>query len=199
MLTTPLLLGLVLGFRHASDADHVATIAAVVVGRSRLLGALRTALLWGLGHSVTFFAVGLAIVRFDIHVPAAFESAVDMAIAVSLLILGGIQLVRARRNQVEQAEPHGSRPFFLGSLHGLAGSAGVALLALTTISSRHEALWYLLLFALGTIGGMAVITLALAWSFQLSSSLNWARRALIVAAGVVSCFCGLSILHEMLA
>jgi nickel/cobalt transporter (NicO) family protein len=199
MLSSPLLLGLLLGFRHASDADHVATIAAVVVGRTRLLGAIRTALLWGLGHSVTFFAVGLAIVLFDLHVPRAFESAVDLAIAASLLVLGAIQLVRAQRNQTEQAEPHGSRPFLLGSLHGLAGSAGVALLALTTIADRHEALWYLALFAIGTIGGMAVITLALAWSFQLSASLAWAKRALIVLAGVVSCLCGVNILHEMLA
>jgi nickel/cobalt exporter len=199
MVSSPLWLGLLLGFRHASDADHVATIAAVVVGRSRLFGALRTALLWGLGHSVTFFAVGLAIVSFDLQVPEAFESAVDIAIAASLLILGGIQLVRAQRNQTEQPEPHGSRPFLLGSLHGLAGSAGIALIALTTIHERSEALWYLVLFALGTIGGMAVITLALAWSFQLSSSLGWTKRALIVAAGVVSCVCGLSILREMMA
>jgi nickel/cobalt transporter (NicO) family protein len=199
MLSSPLLLGLLLGFRHASDADHVATIAAVVMGRTRLLGAIRTALLWGLGHSVTFFAVGLAIVVFDLHVPESFESAVELAIAASLLVLGAIQLVRAQRNQTEQPEPHGSRPFLLGSLHGLAGSAGVALIALTTISGRHEALLYLVLFAVGTIGGMAVITLALAWSFQLSASLSWAKRALVVAAGLVSCLCGLSILHEMLA
>ncbi|HEY6881842.1 MAG TPA: hypothetical protein VI299_27630 [Polyangiales bacterium] len=197
-LTSPLLLGLLLGFRHASDADHVATIAAVVVGRSRLLGALRTALLWGLGHSLTFFAVGLAIVLFDLHVPEAFEAAVQVAIALSLLLLGAIQLVRAQRNQMVQAEPHGSRPFLLGSLHGLAGSAGIALIALTTIAERDQALWYLLLFALGTIAGMAVITLALAWSFRLSSSSTRARRGMILTAGTVSCCCGLSILHEML-
>jgi nickel/cobalt transporter (NicO) family protein len=199
MLTSPLLLGLLLGFRHASDADHVATIAAVVVGRARLLGALRTAVLWGFGHSLTFFAVGLAIALFNLHVPEAFESGVDVAIALSLLVLGAIQLVRAHKNQTEQPEPHASRPLLLGSLHGLAGSAGIALLAMTAIPERHEMLLYLLLFALGTMAGMAVITLALAWSFQLSSSLTWARRSLIVAAGVVSCLCGLSILGEFLA
>jgi high-affinity nickel-transport protein len=164
-----------------------------------LLGAVRTALLWGVGHSLTFFAVGLAIVMFDLHVPEAFESAVDVAIAASLLVLGAIQLVRARRNQMVQPEPHGSRPFLLGSLHGLAGSAGVALIALTTINDRQQALCYLLFFAAGTIFGMALITLALAWSFQISSSLTWMRRSLIVAAGVMSCFCGLSILHELMA
>lgn len=196
---SPLLLGLLLGFRHASDADHVATIAAVVVGRTRLLGALRTAVFWGAGHSLTFFAVGLAIMLFNLHVPESFEFGVQLAIALSLLVLGGIQLVRARRNQTEQSEPHASRPLLLGSLHGLAGSAGIALIALTTIPDKHEALLYLLLFAVGTMAGMAVITLALAWSFQLSSSLTWARRGLVLAAGIVSCLCGLSILGEMLA
>jgi nickel/cobalt transporter (NicO) family protein len=199
VLASPLLLGLLLGIRHAGDADHVATIATVVVGRTHLLGAIRTAILWGLGHSLTFFAVGLAIVVFGLHVPAQFETGVDLAIAVSLLVLGGIQLVRARHNQLIQHDPHASRPLLLGSLHGLAGSAGVALLALAAIQTKHEALLYLVLFALGTMTGMAGITFLLAWSFRISSSLAWVRRSLVLAAGVVSCTCGLSILLELAA
>jgi len=199
MLSSPLLLGLLLGIRHASDADHVATIAAVVVGRTSVLGALRTALLWGAGHSATFFTVGLAIALFGIHVPETFETGVELAIALSLLVLGALQLGRARRDPTTEHAPHASRPLLLGSLHGLAGSAGVALIALTTIPLKHEALLYLVLFALGTIAGMAVITLALAWSFRLSSSLAWMRRGLVLAAGVVSCACGLSILGDLVA
>src|SRR5687767_8759264 len=44
LLTLSLFLGLTLGIRHAADADHVATIAAVVVGRTSLAGALHTAI-----------------------------------------------------------------------------------------------------------------------------------------------------------
>lgn len=194
MLASPLLVGLLLGIRHAADADHVATIATVVVGRTHLLGAIRTAILWGAGHSATFFSVGLGIVLFGIHVPEEFETGVDLAIALSLLALGALQLVRARNNQLAQKDPHASRPLLLGSLHGLAGSAGVALLALAAIQSKHEALLYLLLFALGTMAGMAAITLLLAWSFRVSASLAWLRRALVLTAGIVSCCCGLSIL-----
>jgi nickel/cobalt transporter (NicO) family protein len=197
MLASPLLLGLLLGVRHAADADHVATIATVVVGRTNLLGAIRTAILWGAGHSLTFFAVGLGIVLFGLHVPPEFETGVEVAIALSLLILGGIQLLRGRQNQLAQRDPHASRPLLLGSLHGLAGSAGIALLALAAIQTKHEALLYLLLFALGTMAGMAVITFFLAWSFRISASLSWVRRSLIVAAGLVSCLCGLSILGEL--
>lgn len=199
MLSSPLLLGLLLGLRHASDADHVATIAAVVVGRTHLLGALRAALLWGLGHSATFFAVGLLIVLFDAQIPESFELGVDVAIALSLLALGALQLARARRKVLDDAQPHPSRPLLLGSLHGLAGSAGVALVALTTIPTQHLALFYLLLFALGTIAGMAAITLVLAWSFRATSSLAWARKGLIVAAGLASCVCGVLILVELAA
>jgi high-affinity nickel-transport protein len=162
-----------------------------------LLGAIRTAVLWGAGHSLTFFAVGLGIVLFGLHLPPIFDTSIDLAIALSLLVLGGIQLLRARRNQVTQETPHASRPLLLGSLHGLAGSAGIALLALAAIQTKHEALLYLLLFALGTMAGMAVITFLLAWSFRVSSSLAWMRRGLVVAAGVVSCVCGLSILSEL--
>lgn len=200
MLASPLLLGLFLGVRHAVDADHVATIASVVVGRTNLIGALRTALLWGLGHTFTFFGTGLAIVLFRLQVPSRFEIGVDMLIAASLLVLGAAQIAKAARNHAQSDQtPHASRPLALGSLHGLAGSAAVALLALASIRSELQALLYLGLFGVGTIAGMLAITGLLAWSFQLSSSLKGARRGLILAAGVASCVCGLSILGEIAA
>lgn len=198
MFTLSLFLGLTLGIRHAADADHVATIAAVVVGRTSLAGALRTAVLWGLGHSITFFAVGLGIVLFDLKVPESFELTVEVLIATSLLLLGVQQLIRSSRMESAGGHSHPARSLALGSMHGLAGSAAVALLALSTIGSRGQALLYLLLFGLGTMLGMAAITLLLAYSFKLSSSQVWAQRSLIAGAGVASCLCGLFIFGELL-
>ncbi|MDB4989852.1 MAG: hypothetical protein JWN04_5030 [Myxococcaceae bacterium] len=198
MLTAPLLLGLVLGIRHAADADHVATIATVVVGRSNLAGALRTAVFWGLGHTLTFFAVGLCIVLFGLQFPPELETAVDIAIATSLLVLGAAQLARAARDQHCHETPHAARPIMLGCMHGLAGSAAVALLALTSIHTELAALLYLALFGAGTIVGMSLITFMLAWSFRLSSSTAWMRRGLIMTAGAASCLCALTIFGELL-
>ena len=203
MFAYPLFLGLTLGVRHAADADHVATIATVVLGRTTLAGALRTAVLWGLGHTLTFLAVGLGIVLFGLSVPPVFEVLIEVLIAASLIALGAAQLVRAARNQhVHDGthchhRPSPARSVALGGMHGLAGSAGVALLALSTIESRLHALVYLIVFGIGTVVGMALITLLLAWSFRVSSSLAWAQRALIVTAGVVSCAVGLLILGEL--
>ena len=200
MLASPLLWGLALGIRHAADADHVATIASVVVGRTDVTGALRTAIFWGLGHTLTFFAVGLGIVLFGIEVPARFELVVDLLIALSLLLLGLAQLLRAARPREAHAHdvPHAARPLALGCMHGLAGSAAVALLALAAIHSELQALLYLGLFGLGTMLGMAAITLVLAWSFRLSSSMVFARRGLIIAAGAASVLCGVSVFFEAL-
>lgn len=199
MLASPLLIGLALGTRHAADADHVATIASVVVGRTDLVGAVRTAVFWGLGHTLTFFAVGLAIVLFGLRVPSELELGVDVLIGASLVLLGVGQLLRAlREDATKERTPHAARPLALGCMHGLAGSAAVALLALAEIRSELHALLYLALFGLGTVLGMAAITLVLAWSFRISESVGGMRRALVVIAGLASTGCGVSIFSELL-
>src|ERR1700676_2149371 len=58
------------------------------------------------------------------------------------------------------------RPFVIGVVHGLAGSAAVALLVLTTIRNYHWAIAYLLVFGVGTIAGMMLITMSIASAFR---------------------------------
>ena len=62
---------------------------------------------------------------------------------------------------------HLLRPLFVGIVHGLAGSAAVALLVLSTIHDPKWSVLYLLVFGVGTIGGMMLITIALACRFPL--------------------------------
>ena len=59
------------------------------------------------------------------------------------------------------------RPFVVGVVHGLAGSAAVALLVLTTIRNVHWAVAYLLIFGVGTIAGMMLITMSIASAFTM--------------------------------
>jgi hypothetical protein len=77
-------------------------------------------------------------------------------------------------------------------VHGLAGSAAVALMVLSIIRDPILAVGYLLLFGLGTIGGMMLITLALAAPFAFTvvnlPRFNWQLR---VASGLISFVFGL--------
>jgi len=86
------------------------------------------------------------------------------------------------------------RPLAVGVVHGLAGSAAVALLVLTTIHSPRWAIAYLLVFGLGTIAGMMVITMILGAPFAYTGKrfANF-NRGLGVASGLISVAFGLFI------
>jgi cytochrome c biogenesis protein CcdA len=90
------------------------------------------------------------------------------------------------------------RPLAVGVVHGLAGSAAVALLVLTTIGDSAWALLYLLLFGAGTIAGMMLITAAMAWPLARAGS-RFARlpHRLRVASGVVSLVAGLALAYQI--
>lgn len=90
------------------------------------------------------------------------------------------------------------RPLGVGIVHGLAGSAAVALLVLTTIRVPIWAIVYLLVFGLGTVAGMMLITAAIAVPFTVSQSrFTRLNSVLATASGVISLVFGLLIVYEM--
>jgi high-affinity nickel permease len=90
------------------------------------------------------------------------------------------------------------RPLAIGIVHGLAGSAAIALLVLTSIRVPSWAIVYLLVFGIGTVAGMMLITAAIAVPFKFSES-RFARlnRAMGVASGLLSLAFGLFIVYQM--
>jgi ABC-type nickel/cobalt efflux system permease component RcnA len=90
------------------------------------------------------------------------------------------------------------RPLAVGIVHGLAGSAAVALLVLTTIREPRWAVTYLLVFGLGTIAGMMVITMMLGVPFAYTGKRFASfHRGLGVASGVISVAFGLFITFQI--
>ena len=91
-----------------------------------------------------------------------------------------------------------ARPLIVGVVHGLAGSAAVALLVLATIGNTPSAILYLLVFGLGTIVGMLLITAAIAWPFTLAGSrFPGLPATLRVASGVLSLVVGLALAYQI--
>jgi high-affinity nickel permease len=89
------------------------------------------------------------------------------------------------------------RPLVVGLVHGLAGSAAVALLVLTTIHNPKWALAYLLLFGVGTIAGMMLITGVMGAPFAYAKSRSRLSNGLRVASGVISFGFGLFIVYQI--
>jgi len=90
------------------------------------------------------------------------------------------------------------RPFVVGVVHGLAGSAAVALLVLTTIRNVHWAVAYLLIFGVGTIAGMMLITMSIASAFTMvgRGRQKFSRR-LALASGLLSLCFGLFVAYQI--
>ena len=152
-----------LGIRHAADADHLVAIGALLQRDPGPWRAARVAALWALGHSASFLAVGVPVVLSGLQLPRSLELGAELLVAAMLITLGVGHLQRSRRGDASAAPPRASRPVVIGVIHGLAGSAGIALIAATTIDSAAWAVVYLTVFAIGTVLGMVAATVILSW------------------------------------
>jgi hypothetical protein len=191
------LLGLVLGARHAFEPDHLAAIGAMVSTgrRSALVGAM-----WGAGHAFTLLCVGGSLTLFRAQIPGPLANAFEVGVAILLLFLGARSLWWAATHRHHHSDDHHHdhvhahhgiprRPFFVGVMHGLAGSGALTALALASMPSVSSALVYLILFALGTVAAMALASGLL--GYPLERLAGRARLALASLAGVLSVATGL--------
>jgi len=90
------------------------------------------------------------------------------------------------------------RPLAIGIVHGLAGSAAVALLVLATIQNPRWAIAYLLIFGVGTIAGMMVITMSLASAIKVVGARSRSiSRRLAIASGLVSLAFGCLVVYQI--
>ena len=195
-LTSILLLGFVLGMRHATDPDHVVAVTTIVSDERSLRRASAIGAVWGIGHSITILAVGGAIIVFRLVIPPRLGLALEFCVALMLIVLGMITLSGRRIGSAQNM----ARPLVVGIVHGLAGSAFVALLVLAAVPGALTQILYVALFAVGTIAGMALITAAIA----LPSAIT-ARRFvrlqgyLRVASGLASVAFGVVLVQRGLA
>ena len=188
-----LVTGFVLGLRHALDPDHVVAVTTVVSRQQSLRSAGLVGTAWGVGHTLTILLVGGAIVVLGLTIPPRIELALELGVAIMLIVLGVANLSGGRAPRESHA-----RPIVVGVIHGLAGSAAVGLLVLTVIDSAVAAMAYLLIFGAGTIIGMVVMTVAIAVPslFAVNRIAN-AGRYLRAASGAVSIAFGMFLAHHI--
>jgi hypothetical protein len=191
-----LVLSFLLGMRHATDADHVVAVTTIVSRQRSIPRAASIGALWGIGHTVTLLAVGGAMIVLNIVMPPSLGLTLELVVAVMLVVLGVVSVVGGARS--ERMIDSSARPVIVGTIHGMAGSAAFTLLALPLIASPMLAAGYLVLFGIGTIAGMVVVTLAISLpSLYAAHRIDGARRVLRYAAGFGSIAFGLYLAHHI--
>lgn len=236
------LIGLALGLRHATDADHVVAVTTMVTRERRLGAALRIGVAWGLGHTATILATGAAIIVFRLAIPPSLDSYAEAGVGAMLIGLGAWAIfshpdsTHGEASEVKvhshahshdggmvHSHPHvhipdsahshrehriagarvmapGSdlRAFAVGMVHGLAGSAALALAVLAAIARPLWGVLYLAIFGAGAMAGMAAITVVIAAPGMLAAG-RFARANdyLRVGSGAASIALGLAMLAPL--
>lgn len=192
---TPILLGVLLGLRHATDADHVVAVTTIVARERSLSRAAWVGAVWGIGHTLTLVLLGGAIIAFRLVIPPRVGLGLEFGVAIMLIGLGFSNL----RRRDDDVAPTLSRPLLVGIVHGLAGSAAVALLVLATIREPLAAAAYLLMFGFGTILGMMAVTAILAVpALYAGNRVQRMRVGVRIAAGALSIVFGVLLARELI-
>jgi len=256
-LVSIIALGFFLGMRHATDPDHVIAVTTIVsrerkLGKSAWIGAV-----WGIGHTLTIFVVGAAIILLDlvvpqqgtgsaqVHISPRIGLAMDLAVAIMLIVLGVMNVRRFSRwvpsvtsdavlhshshghgdyvhshphSHQPDSHPHAAnqtllaridqlllrfrsygliRPLIIGIVHGLSGSAAVALLVVPIIRDPRWSVAYLLVFGVGTIIGMMLVTFTIASAFHVVRGGPQFFRRLALASGLLSLGFGLLVAYQI--
>lgn len=217
-------LGLVLGLRHAFDSDHLIAVSSIVARERSPWRSLWVGLFWGLGHTLTLLVIGTLVLELDLRISPPMELSFECAVGVVLIGLGLSTLYDCRRKQVH-VHPHehgsaahvhfhahaesrahghahplrlGAKPFLVGMVHGLAGSAALMLLVLSTVPSTTLGLMYLTIFGCGSILGMGAVSLLMGVVFSFATNrLHEVSRTLRLIVGSVSAACGVWIVIDI--
>jgi len=191
-------LGFLLGVRHAVDPDHVVAMSTIATRASSFRRAAGMGALWGIGHTLTILAVGGAIILLKVAISPRMGLAMEFSVALMLILLGFQNLISARK--ADSRAPSAARPFVVGMVHGMAGSAAIVLLVLATVSDPLWALVYLALFGAGTVLGMVIVTASIALPASLAvARVRNARRWLTLASGAASVILGVLLASQLTA
>ena len=202
--------GFGVGLFHALDPDHLAAVSTMMVKRRSLW---RSALIggwWGVGHTLSLLVAGVLVILLQFRISLEFEQVLEFGVAVMLVALG-LNVLRHylvyRTYDVTHPHSHvsvttgvklGWRPLLIGIVHGMAGSAALLFLAVAKLTATSQKFLFLLVFGLGSIGGMMLMSVLLSlpayWTAERHVT---AHNAIRLLAGGFSLCVGAWMIYEI--
>lgn len=180
--------------------------------KGSMLGAL-----WGAGHTSTLLFVSLLIFVFSLSIPSAIFSNLELVVGLMLVFLGISVYVNKKLFRKNHAHPHvhadgtvhthehnhdkvhhhGHRSYIIGCIHGLAGSGSLVILALSTLSDIQIILSFVLVFGVGSILGMMIVSGAIGLPFAVFTHSERIHKTLRFVVGAISMGIGFDILYNV--
>ncbi len=180
--------------------------------KSSILGAM-----WGAGHTTTLVLVGFLVYALAINIEQQVFSGLEFTVGIMLVILA-ITTMLNKKFRFKHRHPHqhkdgtihydahdhsdtnhrhGHKSYLIGCIHGLAGSGSLVVITAATLNNAAMVLSFILIFGIGSIIGMALVSGILGLPFALSSKAEKVHRILRYAAGAFSLLIGINILYSV--
>lgn len=226
-LFSVLVIGLLLGVKHAIEPDHVIAVSTIASKSRKLWDASLAGVFWGIGHTATLFAVGIILILMKGDLSVKWSLSLEFLVGIMLVVLGITSILSIKKdkphahllveNSEDEQEEHVEndqkenteyvqlnkrnisyfKSLIIGLIHGLAGSAAMVLLTMSTVDTVWQGSLYILIFGVGTTLGMLVFTTILGIPFVLSKNRFTLSRSLIMTTGAVSILFGIYYMYNL--
>ncbi len=215
--------GFVLGLEHAFDPDHLIAVSILVSENKSIRGSAWLGIIWGLGHTTALLIIGTLVLALKISIPVKMALSLELVVGFMLIGLGLHALRKVRQgkslhshihqhddgmshqhlhsHQIKPNHQHNHylrRSFVVGLIHGMAGSATLTLLVLSTIDSLLHGLFFVIIFGSGSIIGMLLVGMVVAAPFKGLAQTSKISRLLGVGAGLIGIIFGSFIIFEII-
>src|SRR3990172_6036224 len=188
----------------------------VFVGQSTLRSSLLGAL-WGAGHTSTLILVGLLVFALSLSITNTVFIGLEFIVGLMLVFLGSMAYLNKSIFKFRHLHPHihedgtihthphthdgehkhGHKLYAIGCVHGLAGSGSLVVLVASSLGSVEMVLSFILIFGIGSMVGMAIISGLIGLPFAFTSNIVKINRILRYVAGTASLLIGINIMYEV--
>jgi hypothetical protein len=182
------------------------------ITKSSLLGAI-----WGAGHTTTLILIGFLVYVFAVTIQDQIFSELEFVVGMMLVFLGITTIlnkkIRLRHKHPHQHKDgtihfdehthgdsehnHSHRSYFIGLVHGLAGSGSLVVLTAATLNNVEMVLGFIVIFGIGSMIGMALVGSLMGIPLVFANKIGMIQKIFRYVAGVSSVIIGFNIMYQI--
>lgn len=222
-LLSILMIGFILGIKHGIEPDHIIAVSTIASHSKKLWRSSLAGLFWGIGHTATLLVAGFVLILFKNEIPKIWAMSLEFTVGIMLVYLGIAAILPYKKKKIhvhkhehdgdqhkhfhshQQSTEHNHehknilyfKSLFVGLVHGLAGSAAMAVLTMSTVKSVGEGILYILIFGAGTVSGMLIFTTIIGIPFVINAQKIRINKTLARVAGAVSTIYGFYYMYNL--
>ncbi len=198
--------------KRKSKSQTIKQIVSEGTFKSSILGAL-----WGAGHTTTLVIMGLLLFVLAINIPTNIFLGLEFLVGVMLVFLAITTFSNRKLFKIKHMHPHTHengtfhihphehngehkhthKSYIIGCIHGLAGSGSLVILTATTLGNIESVLSFILIFGIGSIIGMTLVSSLIGLPFAFTNKIGSANKILRYIAGTASFLIGVNIVFQI--